>query len=154
VGRTYRAVNTFRLGYKNQSVNAVLWNTRCLFSDPHKTHKYTRVGRTYRAVNTLRLGYKNQSVNAVQWNNRCLFSGPHKIHKYTVRAEHRRIWMLNPAVHKVSTGLWRIHNHVSFLYLCFYYKPFKVVGGLCKSQFMKPHLTARSVWQWLLTSCA
>jgi hypothetical protein len=39
-----------------------------LFSDPHKTHKYT-VGRTYRAVNTLRLGYKNQSVNAVQWNN-------------------------------------------------------------------------------------
>jgi hypothetical protein len=40
-GRTYRAVNTFRLGYKNQSVNAVQWNNRYLFSDPHKTHKYT-----------------------------------------------------------------------------------------------------------------
>jgi hypothetical protein len=38
---TYRAVNTLRLGYKNQSVNAVQWNNLCLFSDPHKTHKYT-----------------------------------------------------------------------------------------------------------------
>jgi hypothetical protein len=37
----YRAVNTFRLGYKNLSVNAVSGNNRCLFSDPHKTHKYT-----------------------------------------------------------------------------------------------------------------
>jgi hypothetical protein len=41
VGRTYRAVNTLRLGYKIQSVNAVQWNIRCLFSDPHKTHKCT-----------------------------------------------------------------------------------------------------------------
>ena len=39
--RTYRAVNTLRLIYKNQPVNAVQWNNRCLFSDPHKTHKYT-----------------------------------------------------------------------------------------------------------------
>ena len=39
--RTYRAVNTLRLGYKNQSINAVQWNNRCWFSDPHKTHKYT-----------------------------------------------------------------------------------------------------------------
>jgi hypothetical protein len=38
--RSYRAVNTLRLGYKNQSVNAVQWKYRCLFSDPHKTHKY------------------------------------------------------------------------------------------------------------------
>jgi len=37
----YRAVHTFRLGNKNQSVNAVEGNNRCLFSDPHKTHKYT-----------------------------------------------------------------------------------------------------------------
>jgi hypothetical protein len=37
VGRTYRAVNTLRLGCKNQSVNSVQWNNRCLFSDPHKT---------------------------------------------------------------------------------------------------------------------
>jgi len=38
--RTYRAVNTLRLGYKNRSVNAVQRNNRCLFSDPHRTHKY------------------------------------------------------------------------------------------------------------------
>jgi len=37
----YRAVNTICLGHKNQSVNAVEENNRCLFSDPHKTHKYT-----------------------------------------------------------------------------------------------------------------
>ena len=36
-----RSVNTLRLGYTNQSVNAVYGNNRCLFSDPHKTHKYT-----------------------------------------------------------------------------------------------------------------
>jgi hypothetical protein len=41
VAGTYRAVNTLRFGYKNQSVNAAQWNNRCLFSDPHKTHKYT-----------------------------------------------------------------------------------------------------------------
>ena len=39
--RTYRAVNTLRLSYKSQPVNAVQWNNRCLFSDPHKTRKYT-----------------------------------------------------------------------------------------------------------------
>ena len=39
--RTYRAVNTLRLSYKNQSVNAVQRNNRCMFSDPHKTHKHT-----------------------------------------------------------------------------------------------------------------
>ena len=33
----YRAVNTLRLGYKNQSVNAVQGNNSCLFSDPHRT---------------------------------------------------------------------------------------------------------------------
>ena len=37
----YRAVNTRRLGYKNQPVIVVWGNNRCLFSDPHKTHKYT-----------------------------------------------------------------------------------------------------------------
>ena len=37
----YRTVNTLYLCFKNQSVNAVYWNNRCLFSDPHKTHKYT-----------------------------------------------------------------------------------------------------------------
>jgi len=39
--RKYRAVNTLRLSYKNQPVNAVQRNNRCLFSDPQKTHKYT-----------------------------------------------------------------------------------------------------------------
>jgi hypothetical protein len=31
---------TLRLGYKNQLVNAVQGNNRCLFSDPHKTHNH------------------------------------------------------------------------------------------------------------------
>jgi len=42
----YRAVNTFHLGYKNQSVCAVSGTSRCLFADKYKTHKYS-VGRTY-----------------------------------------------------------------------------------------------------------
>jgi hypothetical protein len=37
----YRAVNTLSLGYTNQPVNAVLVNSRCMFSDPHNTHRYT-----------------------------------------------------------------------------------------------------------------
>ena len=43
--RTYRAVNTLRLCYKNKPVNAVQGNIRCLFSDPHKTQIHC-VGRT------------------------------------------------------------------------------------------------------------
>ena len=43
---SYRAVNTFHLGYKNQSVYAVSGTGRCLSSDKYKTHKYS-VGRTY-----------------------------------------------------------------------------------------------------------
>ena len=46
----YRAVNTLRLGYKNQPLNVVKGNIRCLFSDPHKTHKYSCVGRTWNFV--------------------------------------------------------------------------------------------------------
>ena len=42
----YRAVNTFHLGYKNQSVYAVCGTSRCLFSDKYETHKYS-VGRAY-----------------------------------------------------------------------------------------------------------
>ena len=43
---SYRAVNTFHLGYKNQSVYAVSGTSRCLFSDKYTTHKYS-MGRTY-----------------------------------------------------------------------------------------------------------
>ena len=35
----YRAVNTFRHGYKTQSINDVQSKRRCLFSDPFKTLK-------------------------------------------------------------------------------------------------------------------
>jgi len=42
----YRAVNTFHLGYKNQSVYVVSGTSRCLFTDKYKTHKYS-VGRAY-----------------------------------------------------------------------------------------------------------
>ena len=35
----YRAVNTFHLGYKNQSVYAVVGTSRCLFSDKYKTNR-------------------------------------------------------------------------------------------------------------------
>jgi hypothetical protein len=60
VFNSYRAVNTLRLGYKNQSVNAVQWNNRCLFSDPHKhintlygqNAEFVSVFNSYRAVNT------------------------------------------------------------------------------------------------------
>jgi hypothetical protein len=33
-----RAVNTFQLGYKNQSVYGVSGTSRCLFSDKYKIH--------------------------------------------------------------------------------------------------------------------
>jgi len=36
--QSYRAVNTFHLGYKNQSVYAVSGTSPCLFSDKYKTH--------------------------------------------------------------------------------------------------------------------
>jgi len=38
---SHRAVNTLPLSYKNQQVNAVERNNRCLFSEPHKTLKHT-----------------------------------------------------------------------------------------------------------------
>ena len=40
------AVKTSHLGYKNQSVYAVIGTSRCLFSDKYKTYKYG-VGRAY-----------------------------------------------------------------------------------------------------------
>ena len=45
----YRAVNTFHLGYKNQSVYAVSGTSRCLFSDKYKTNKYS-VSTMYNSV--------------------------------------------------------------------------------------------------------
>ena len=47
----YRAVNTLRLSYTNQSVNVVQGNNRCLFWDPHKTHKYSCVGQNVELLN-------------------------------------------------------------------------------------------------------
>jgi hypothetical protein len=66
--RTYRAVNTHCLGYKNQPVNAVQWNNSC--SQIRTKHINTLCGqnvqcRMYHEVNTLCLSYKNQPVNAV-----------------------------------------------------------------------------------------
>jgi hypothetical protein len=36
--------------YKYELVNVVWGNNSCLFSDPHKTHKYSCVGRTYNYI--------------------------------------------------------------------------------------------------------
>jgi hypothetical protein len=70
VGRTYRAVNTLRLGYGNQSVNAVQWNNRCLFVYPQKKinimrglnvprskHTPTRCAHTYAHTNDAVITY-------------------------------------------------------------------------------------------------
>jgi hypothetical protein len=38
---SYRAVNTIRLGYTNQSVNAVQDNSSCSLCDLYTTHKFT-----------------------------------------------------------------------------------------------------------------
>jgi hypothetical protein len=59
----YRAVNTFHLGYKNQSVFYVSGTSRCLFSDKHKTRtsKY-RVGRAYTCWNVQLGASRNQKA--------------------------------------------------------------------------------------------
>ena len=42
--RSYRAVNTFHLGYKNQSVHNESGTSRCYFSDKYKTHNHSVSG--------------------------------------------------------------------------------------------------------------
>jgi uncharacterized RmlC-like cupin family protein len=117
----YRAVNTFHLSYKNQSVYAVSGTSRCLFSDKYKTHKYSTSAdinplqkkrwllylgpSPHRAVNTLHLGYKNQSFYAVSGTSRCLFSDKYKTHKYSTSADinplQTKRWLLYFRTHSV-----------------------------------------------------
>jgi hypothetical protein len=71
--RTYRAVNTIRLSYKNQPVNAVQWNNCCLFCVPHKTHKYT-VWAERRNVNVKLAVRIVTTVLYIQWPLGCTYS--------------------------------------------------------------------------------
>ena len=117
----YRALNTFNLCYKNQSVYAVSGTSRCLFSDKYSVGKayscwmlnwwyiYWSVG-----FKELNICYKNQSVHVVWGNNGYLFSDPHKTYKkFVVRA--LRFWIL----------YWRyIEWKVEFESLIFKTRPF------------------------------
>jgi len=47
-------VNTFHLGYKNQSLYDVSGTSRCLFSDKHKTHK--QCGQNVQLLNVKPVG--------------------------------------------------------------------------------------------------
>jgi len=65
--RTYRAVNTLRLGYKTSQL-MLYSEIIAVCSQINTKHINTLCGQniecgTYRAVNTLPLGYKNQSVS-------------------------------------------------------------------------------------------
>jgi hypothetical protein len=48
---SYHTVNTLRLGYKNQSVNAVKENDHCLFYEPCKPHKYAALWENTECLN-------------------------------------------------------------------------------------------------------
>ena len=54
-----RAVNTLRLGYTNQSVNAVQGNNCSLFSDPHKKDINTLCGQNVQLLNVKLAVYKD-----------------------------------------------------------------------------------------------
>jgi hypothetical protein len=74
----YRAVNTLLLGYKNQSVNTVQGINRCLFSDPHKTHKYT-------AWAERRFAELNLAVhNSDRWYTPFSHSKTHSVHQSAI----------------------------------------------------------------------
>jgi hypothetical protein len=79
--QSYRAVNTFNLGYKNQPVYAVSGTIRCLFSDNTKRLKTS----PYRAVNTFNLGYTIQPVYPIICTSRGLFSDKYKTFKDPLR---------------------------------------------------------------------
>jgi hypothetical protein len=51
--------NTLRLRYRDQPVNAVCGNSRCLLWEPYATHRYM----PYLTGNTLRARYRGQPVN-------------------------------------------------------------------------------------------
>jgi len=63
----YRAVNTFHLDYKNQSVYAVSDISCWLFSDKNKTHEYTYEKKS--RIHLDRLKNKCTSCEGVKNNN-------------------------------------------------------------------------------------
>jgi hypothetical protein len=76
---SYLTGNALRLSYKEQPVNAVWGNSRCLLWEPYGTHTYS----PYLTGNTLRLHYRAQPVNAVWGNSRCLLWEPYGTHTYS-----------------------------------------------------------------------
>jgi len=65
---SYRAVNAVRLGYRNQSVNTVYGNHRCLFSNPQATQKHTVLDvKAVAHKETARLGSINAKFRTIFW---------------------------------------------------------------------------------------
>ena len=75
---SYSAVNTLRLGYKNQSVNAVQGNNRCLFSDPYKTRKYILCGQNVKVLHVKPRGTHTVKCTLVQALRLCTGRTTHR----------------------------------------------------------------------------
>jgi hypothetical protein len=92
---SYLTGNTLRLRYRDQPVNAVWRNSRCLLWEPYGTHRYS----PYLTGNTLRHRYREQPVNAVWRNSRCLLWEQYGTHRYTLWAESIVLDKLKRMVH-------------------------------------------------------